>query len=200
MSSPAHSISSADKEAKELAKLKAKHEAELREAAERKARRDQERQERREREKREKKEREEREAREEVACRLREVGKAVAEVAWGLAETDQEQEEREKEALRRMRTAEYPTEAEVEAPAGTDEGGREGNEGPSCGDSETESGGESDPITVRLPRWGVVSSRQNTAEVVIIRPPKKGTGASEQTGVDQVSLAIFGRGSELTRT
>ena len=96
MSSPAHSVTSADEEAKEFAELKAKHEAE------KKARRDQERQERREREKREKKEREEREAREEITHRIREVGEAVAEVARGITETESEQAEREREALRRV--------------------------------------------------------------------------------------------------
>ena len=115
MSSPARSVSSDDEEAKELAELKAKHEAELREAVERKAIRDRECQERREREKREKKEREEREAREEMTRRIREVGKAVAGVARGLAETEQQQVEREQEALCWMRTAERPTEIEVEA-------------------------------------------------------------------------------------
>ena len=115
MSSPTHSISSADDKSRELAELKAKHEAELREAAERKARRDQERWERREREKREKKEREEREAQEEITHRIREVGKAVVEVARAIAETEQEQQERKQEALCRMRTVERPTETEVEA-------------------------------------------------------------------------------------
>ena len=114
MSSPAHLISSADDESRELAELKAKHEAELREAAERKARRDQERRERRKREKREKKEWEEREARE-ITHRIWEVGKAVAEVARAIAETEQEQQEREQEALLRMRMVERPTETEVEA-------------------------------------------------------------------------------------
>ena len=93
MSSPAHSISSADDESRELTELKAKHEAELQEAAERTACRDQERWERCKREKREKKEREEREAREEITRRIWEVGKAVAEVARGIAETEQEQQE-----------------------------------------------------------------------------------------------------------
>ena len=93
MSSPARSISSDEEDSKSLAEMKARHDAELREAAERKAQKERERRERREREKREKKEQEEREAREEMTCRIREVGKAVAEVARGLAETEQQQVE-----------------------------------------------------------------------------------------------------------
>ena len=140
MTSPARSISSDDEESRELAELKARHEAEMRKAAERKAQKDQEHQERWEREKREREEREkrEREEREAMTHRIREVGKAVAEVARGLAETDQEQEEREKEALRRMRMAELPTEAEVEAPAGNYEGGQKDEKGPGHGAPETE--------------------------------------------------------------
>ena len=197
MSSPAPSVSSADEEARELAELKAKHEAELREAAERKARKDQEHRERCEHEKREKKERE---AREEITRRIQEVGKAVAEVAQGLAETEQEQEEREQEALRRMWTNDASTEAEVGITEGTGEGGSGDDKGPSSGATEAKSEEEADLTKIRSPRREIIVSRQNTVEVIIVRPPKKGKGSSEQTGGDQVSPASFGRGSELMMT
>ena len=185
MSSPAHSISSADEEAKEFAELKAKHEAELREAAERKAHRDQEHQERHEREKREKKEREERE---EITRRIQEVGKVVAEVAWGIAETEQEQEEREQEALRRMRTAERPTEAE-EVPLAKPVEGSGGDKGSGRGASEVEGEEESEHVddVQRSPQQRVVRSRQNTAEVVIVRLAVKGKGAEVSGPADEVS-------------
>ena len=186
MSSPAHSISSADEEAKEFAELKAKHEAELREAAERKARRDQERQERCE-----KKKREEREVREEITRRIQEVGKAVAEVAQGIAETEQEQEEREQEALRRMCTAERPTEAE-EVPLAKPVEGSGGDKGSGQGASEVEGEEESDASkhvddVQRSPQRRVVCSRQNTTEVVIVRPAAKGKGAEVSGPADEVS-------------
>ena len=185
MTSPAHSISSDDEESRELAELKARHEAEMRKAAERKAQKDQERRERREREKREQEEREV------MTRRIREVGKAVAEVARGLAETDQEQEEREKEALRRTRTAELPTEAEVEAPAGNYEGGQKDEKGPGHGAPETEVDDDGDveegapgSAMQKSPRRKVITSRPNTTEVIILRLAPK-----SREPEDSVSLA-----------
>ena len=132
--------------------------------------------------------------------RIQEVGKAVAEVARGLAETKQQQVEGEQEALRRVQTGNASTEAEVEVPEGTGKGGSGDDKGPGSGTSEAESEEETDLIKVRSPRWEIITSRQNTAEVVIVRPPKKGRGTSEQARGVQVSPTSFGRGSELTRT
>ena len=174
MSSPAHSVTSADEEAKEFAELKAKHEAELREAAEKKARRDQERQERREREKHEKKEWEEREAREEITRRIREVGEAVAEVARGITETESEQAEREREALCRVRENGVTVSLVVSA-----------GEGPKVAEPEEDSeGDEQGAPSQRSPRWQVIRSCPNTAEVVIMRPAAKqrSPGVSGETG------------------
>ena len=193
MTSPARSISSDDEESRELAELRARHKAEMRKAAERKAQKDQECRERREREKREWEEREkrEREEREAMTRRIREVGKAVAEVARGLAETDQEQEEREKEALRRTWTAELPTEAEVEAPAGNYEGGQKDEKGPGHGAPETEVDDDGDveegapgSAMQKSPRRKVITSRPNTAEVIILCPVPK-----SREPEDSVSLA-----------
>ena len=99
-----------------------------------------------------------------------------------------------------MRTGNASTEAKVEVPEGTGEGGSGDDKGPGSGASEAESEEEMDLIKVRSPRREIITSRQNTAEVVIVRPPKKGRGTSGQTRGVQVSPASFGRGSELTRT
>ena len=115
-----------------------------------------------------------------------------------MAKPEQVQTEREQEALRWMRTGDAPTEAEMWAPEGTGEGGSGDDRGPGPGATEAGSEEESDLVELRSPRREIVTSRQNTAEVVIVRPPKRGDGTSEQTGGDQVSPDSFSRGSELT--
>ena len=105
------------------------------------------------------------------------------EVAREMAEPEQVQTEREQEALRRMWTGDTPTEAEMGAPEGTGEGGSGDDRGPGPGATEAGSEEESDPVELRSPRWEIVTTRQNTAEVVIVRPPKRGDGTSEQTGI-----------------
>ena len=167
----------------------------MQEAVEQKAQKDQEHRERREHEKCEKKEREEREAREEITCRIREVGKAVAEVARGMAKTEQEQVEREQEALRRMRMAEYPTEAEDVPLAKPTEGSGE-DRGSGRGVSEDKGEEDSDgsgPVDTaqRTQQRQVICSRQNTAKVVIVRPAAKGKGTKVSGPTDEVSLVCF---------
>ena len=201
MSSPSRSPSpDSDNESNaRLDELKVQVEAATRAAEAKRARKEQERKERKERKEREKREREEREEQEKTLHRIREVVRAVAEVAREMAESEQVQTDREQEALRRMRTGDVPTEAEMGAPEGPGEDGSGDDRGPGSGASEAESEGESVPVKLRSPRREVVTSRQNTAEVVIVRPPKRGNGTSEQTGGDQVSPDSFGRGSELTK-
>ena len=186
MSSPAHSLSSDDEDSNQLAELKVKHEAELREAAEKKARKDQERRERREREKCEKKEREEREAREEITCRIQEVGRAVADVARGIAETEQEQTEREVAALHRVREDEIPVSLAADI-----------GEGPKVADPKeaSEEDGEGE-MPQRSPRRQVVRSRHNTAEVVIVRPVAKKKGQEVSGGSNEVSTLCSPRSND----
>ena len=180
--------------------LKAKHEAKLREAAEKKALRDQERRERRKCEKREKREKEEQEEREHqelrsMADRERRVEGQVllAEEAEVVIGPLQEAWKAAAEKARRRIEARAWAETEriwaamhwmqEDVGAAMEVVGSEGvTDGPRA--SETEEGSE----TGQKPsRRRVVTSRQNTAEVVIVRPPKTGRGPAEDVGKNQVS-------------
>ena len=166
-------------------------EAETWAAEAKKACKEQEWKERKERKEREKREREEREAHEEIIRKIREVRRAIAEVAREMAEPEQAQVEREREALHLMRTEEVLTESKVGAPAGTDKGGRKDDKGPGRGTPETEVDDDGDleegapgSAVQKSPRRKVVTSRLNTAEVVIVRLAMK-----SREPEDSVSLA-----------
>ena len=90
-----------------------------------------------------------------------------------------------------MRTGEVLTESEVGAPAGTDKGGRKDDKGPGRGTPKTEVDDDGDleegapgSAVQKSPRRKVVTSRPNTAEVVIVRPATK-----SREPEDSVSLA-----------
>ena len=80
---------------------------------------------------------------------------------------------------------------------GANEGGEvlksdDGSDGPS--ETEGEAEGVASPA-LKPARRQVITSRPNTAEVVIVRPPKTGKEPAMATGDDQVSESIFGHGS-----
>lgn len=101
----------------------------------------------------------------------------MADVARGIAETKQEQTEREVAALRRVHEDEIPV------PLVADIG-----EGPKVADPEeaSEEDGEGE-MPQRSPQQQVVRSHHNTAEVVIVQPVAKKKGQEVSGGSDEVS-------------
>ena len=213
MSSPARSISSADDESQELAELKAKHKAELREAAEKKAWKDQEHRERHEREKREKREKAEREERE-----LREAQEAVWLGDWERRAEEQARLTEETEAvlgpLQRAGKAAAAKalemkEAKIQAKAERDRaafhkwwnGGAYDAERSEAEEGEvvaepSSSEAEEDVLAQKSPRRRVIESRQNTVEVVIVRPAATGKkGLVEVAITEQVRVPDLGQQS-----
>ena len=106
-----------------------------------------------------------------------------------MAELEQAQVEWEWEAFRQMR---------IGGAASKGAAGSEGEE-PNCAESREDTDeGDLGSAKQRSSRRRVVTLRQNTMEVVIVRPTTKGKGPSGTVVANKVSRTILGRSSVLT--
>ena len=202
MHSPARTTSSDDEDTNNLAKLKAKYKAKVWEVEEKKVRKERERHEQREKEEREEMEhiqlrrlgdRERRveeqvhlgEETEVVMGPLRRAWKAAATKALEMKEAKSQAEaERDRAAFRNWQNG-----------GAYNAAGSEAEEGEVVAEPSS-SEAEEDIPAQKSPRRRVVESRQNTAEVVIVRPAatvKQGLG--EVAGTEQVSTPDLSRQS-----